>query len=166
MSLPPMPVTVPSVTVASRIATTPPPIAVPPASVPVQRVEWSGAVRPPDAAARSMRLEGQARADVDLPTGPPPAFSANVLDKLPDALTAPQEGVADETEGAGDEAARASPGAPAPGAGGMAGPRDADGKLDAAAPPTSSEIASMRVEASAGYAAEPEVLARRMDIVM
>jgi len=52
----------------------------------VARVEWAGAVRPPDALLRAYRPEHEPRADPDLPTGPPPAFSANLLDQIPDTL--------------------------------------------------------------------------------
>lgn len=73
----------------------------------VARVEWAGAVRPPDALLRAFRPEHEPRADPDLPTGPPPAFSANLLDQIPDTLKQALETVLEppqDPEGGGDAA--------------------------------------------------------------
>ena len=66
----------------------------------VAGVDLAEAVRPPDALLRALRPEllrpDPARAELlwaeDRPMGPPPAFSANVLDLLPDSLTPPEDG--------------------------------------------------------------------------
>lgn len=57
----------------------------------VARVEWAGAVRPPDALLRAFRPDHEPRANPDLPTGPPPAFAANLLDLLPESIQQGQE---------------------------------------------------------------------------
>ena len=50
------------------------------------RVEWAGAVRPPDALLRVFRPEVLPRTADPTMTGPPPAFAANLLDQLPDSM--------------------------------------------------------------------------------
>jgi hypothetical protein len=62
-----------------------------PAAISSDRVEWPGAARPPDAIPRPMSAilvpAGNPRPDPSVPTGPPPAFAANILDLLPDSLS-------------------------------------------------------------------------------
>jgi hypothetical protein len=72
----------------------PSPVPTPAAPVVGGRVEWAGAVRPPDTAARPLRAETRATADTEAPTGPPPAFAVNMLDRLPDALLRVREAAA------------------------------------------------------------------------
>jgi hypothetical protein len=67
------------------------------------RVEWAGAVRPADATAPPdppmLAPLARPRPDPDLPTGPPPAFAANLLDTLPDSLY-PADADVDQAEAA------------------------------------------------------------------
>lgn len=103
-------------------APAPVPLSGPAATV---RVEWAGAVRPPDALLRAFRPDLSARAVADAPTGPPPAFAANILDQMPDPV---------EPSGADGEDAAPVPGAADPAA---ARPHDTDTGLAPAeaAPP-------------------------------
>ncbi|MGY6633241.1 MAG: hypothetical protein ACXIU8_05800 [Alkalilacustris sp.] len=100
-----------SVSLPGRAGPDPAPAPAPPAlSAPAMTVgvEWQGAVRPPDATARTGAPELPAARDPDLrrpegPTGPPPAFLANILDQLPDSLVPDSlvpEGFDDPTEAA------------------------------------------------------------------
>ncbi|MGY6409682.1 MAG: hypothetical protein ACXIUV_01455 [Alkalilacustris sp.] len=66
----------------------------------IAKVEWAGAVRPPDALLRAFRPDLLPKADADVPTGPPPAFAANMLDLLPESMIP-----AEEPEPAATEAA-------------------------------------------------------------
>lgn len=81
-------------------APAPQPLAAPAMTAPVQ---WEGAVRPPDALMRAFRPDLLA-ADADRPTGPPPAFAANVLDQLPDSLTPAEADAAADAEAEAQEA--------------------------------------------------------------
>jgi len=75
------------------------------------RVEWAGAVRPADpvrrAAHATLTPAAPMRSDPDRPTGPPPAFAANILDVLKegreprlDDLIPDPAGVAQQDSGA------------------------------------------------------------------
>lgn len=68
----------------------------------VARVEWAGAVRPPDALLRAFRPDLAPRTDPDRPTGPPPAFAANLLDQIPDSLRQAMEAAAAPLPAAGE----------------------------------------------------------------
>ena len=74
------------------------------------RVEWAGAVRPPDALLRAFRPDMTPKAPREGLTGPPPAFAANLLDHLPDSL----ERAAPEHAACAAPAADNAPTAPAP----------------------------------------------------
>ena len=79
---------------SSRPAAEPPTAPAPaPLSAPVAvaKVEWAGAVRPPDAMLRAFRPDLLPKADADMPIGPPPAFAANMLDLLPESMTPPED---------------------------------------------------------------------------
>ena len=94
-------------TAAAPLPSQPAPVALA-APAMVAGVERAEAVRPPDALLRSMRPEllrpDPARPDPawagaeQAPMGPPPAFSANVLDLLPDSLTPPADDLQGEAE--------------------------------------------------------------------
>ena len=66
-------------------ASAPAPVALSTPAMAVQ-VEWQGAVRPPDAASREAAPEFLPAREPEIPTGPPPAFAANILDQLPESL--------------------------------------------------------------------------------
>lgn len=69
------------------------------------RVDWAGAVRPPDAAARSARAELVAAAIADGLIGPPPSFSANLLDQIPEPPQPPELLAAEDPDAAPDQPA-------------------------------------------------------------
>ncbi len=77
-------------------APTPAPLSAP---VAVAKVEWAGAVRPPDGLLRAFRPDLLPKTDADVPTGPPPAFAANMLDLLPESML-PAEAAEAATDGA------------------------------------------------------------------
>ncbi len=105
-------------TQAARPAAEPPAAPAPaPLSAPVAvaKVELASAVRPPDALLRAFRPDLLPKADADTPTGPPPAFAANMLDLLPDSMTPPEDpALAADAPQAGEEGTTAAVGAPDP----------------------------------------------------
>lgn len=104
MTLPPVhSVMLPIAAGSARPAATLPGASIQPHSLPSAsaRVEWYAAVQPVEAALRAFRPGAQGKADPDLPTGPPPAFAANMLDRLPDSLLRAR----DTTQGANDSLA-------------------------------------------------------------
>jgi nicotinate-nucleotide--dimethylbenzimidazole phosphoribosyltransferase len=91
-----------------------PVVAVPtqPVAPAVARVEWQGAVRPVDAVQRPARADPRSRPEAEWPTGPPPAFAANMLDQLPDSLDRLREQLVELPEADAAAAPVAQPEAP------------------------------------------------------
>lgn len=141
-----------------------PPVA--PATLPLSspamavRVEWSGAVRPPDPALRALRPDLGARGTPDLPTGPPPAFSSNVLDQIPDIL---QRVADDRLNGPEDSAGPQPPGVAAPG---VSAADDADEEVPMPSPAGGAD-APVAQAVPAGYGAEAGAAqGQRLDMLL
>ena len=120
----------PGIASQSSRAPAEPPAAPAPSAPPamVARVEWAGAVRPADGPVRALRPDLLPKADGDVPTGPPPAFAANMLDLLPDSMMPPDDGDSAAAESGRDGAVQPpdpgpEDGAPGQGPSTMGGPR-------------------------------------------